>query len=62
MTANRLLLNRDKTQLLIISKDPEIKKSIYLTAQPKNVKPSSGFTYLGIDVSDTLKWNYYIED
>ena len=62
MSSNKLLLNREKTQLLIISNKTEIRKKMFLTAQPKNVLPLRGFTYLGIDIADTLKWNFFIED
>ena len=62
MSSNKLLLNRDKTILLVISDKPDLRNNIYLKAEPKNVYPSRGFTYLGIEVSDDLKWNYWLED
>ena len=62
MTSNKLVLNKDKMVLLIISNDPDLKKELFLTAQPKNVTPSQGFTYLGIEVSENLKWNYFLEE
>ena len=62
MNSNKLLLNRDKTTLLVITDKPNIRETIYLKAEPKNVTPSRGFTYLGIEISDNLKWNYWLED
>ena len=62
MQANKLQLNRDKTQLLVISSRQHPKQSLNLKALPENVLPSRGFTYLGVDIDETLKWNYFLED
>ena len=62
MSSNKLLLNRDKTQLVVITQNPDIRTKLFLTAAPKNVTPIRGFTYLGIEISDDLRWNYFLED
>ena len=62
MSSNKLLLNRDKTQLVIITQNPDLRNKLFLTAAPKNVTPIRGFIYLGIEISDNLKWNYFLED
>ena len=62
MKSNLLQLNREKTQLLIISERKKPKETLYLQAQPKNVYTTKNFTFLGIEVEDNLQWNSYIEN
>ena len=61
MSANKLMLNRDKSKLLIISNNNTTKEALFLTAQPENIIPSRNFTYLGVEISDDCRWNYNIE-
>ena len=62
MTANRLHLNQDKTTLLIVSKHPDRRNQLYLPTNKKTVYPVKHHKYLGISVSDDLKWNNHITD
>ena len=48
MRANQLALNRDKTQLLILHKDPPLQSKVTLKAQPKDILPSKSIKFLGI--------------
>ena len=62
MKANLLQLNREKTQLIIISERKHPKENLFLRAHQKIVHPSNSFTYLGIEIEDNLKWNCFIEE
>ena len=61
MAANKLMLNRDKSKLLVITNNTTTRDNMYLTAQPDNIAPSRNFTYLGMEISDNCRWNYHIE-
>ena len=54
MKANRLALNRDKTQMIIIN--PPIKSDITLEAEPEDVTPCTSTIFLGVVLSDNLNW------
>ena len=57
MSANRLHINPDKTTLLVLTKNPDIRKQLHLPTDKKTVVPSKSHKYLGITVTDNLKWN-----
>ena len=61
MKSNLLQLNRDKTQLIILSERAHPNENLFLRAHPKNVHPTKTFTYLGIEIEDTLKWNSFLD-
>ena len=62
MVANRLHLNPDKTTLLVVSKHPDRRKQLFLPTEKEDVWPSEHHKYLGIWVSDNLKWNHHLID
>ena len=64
MNSNSLVLNKDKSQLLIISENPEIKKgiSIPIKGKEKPIKPTNSMKYLGINIQDDMKWNCFLQD
>ena len=57
---NKLVLNRDKTKFLVISRNKTTKETPQLEARPINIKPISSFKFLGMQVSDDLKWNKFL--
>ena len=62
MNANLLTMNQDKTQLMIISKNPNTKTNLQINTQTKTILPTSNFKYLGILIKDDLKWNLHLRD
>ena len=61
MSSNLLQLNRDKTQFLVITNNPETRKSLHLEANPENILSTRQLTYLEIEISDDCKWNYFLQ-
>ena len=64
MNANSLVLNRDKTKLLVIAKTNEIRENIKLEIEGKTepIKPVRSIIYLGIHIQDDLRWNQFLSD
>ena len=64
MNANRLVLNQDKSKLMIISEDNNIQQGIQIPINglDEPLKLTRTMTYLGIETKDDLKWNFFIED
>ena len=64
MQANSLVLNTDKMKILVITDNNDIRKAISIEVdnQDKPITPIRNFTYLGIDIQDNLKWNYFVEE
>ena len=62
MNSNSLTMNPSKTQLLIFSKNSELKNSLKIKDTKKDITPTNNFTYLGIEIDTSLKWNYNITD
>ena len=60
MQANKLALNRDKTQLLVINKDPSPKTYISIQAEPTNITPKSTLKFLGVKLSEKLDWTSFL--
>ena len=60
MDSNKLALNPEKTKLFVLSQNPEIRKEIYLDVQPKRIVHTPTFQYLGISISQDLKWNEFL--
>ena len=60
MDSNKLALNPDKTKLFIVSKNPDVRKQLFLDVQPERIKHSPTFQYLGISISQDLKWNEFL--
>ena len=64
MNANRLVLNQEKSKILVITNDDKIRNEIKIPilGMDEPLKPVRNITYLGIDIDDQLKWNFFIED
>ena len=54
--ANKLVLNKDKTKFLVITKNQEIRNKLYLATYPKNILPIRNFKFLGVPIADNLHW------
>ena len=62
MQSNKLALNRSKTQILVINKDPPLKSNVSIPAVPKNITPSTSIKFLGVDISETLEWKCFLTE
>ena len=62
MVANRLSLNRDKTQLMVCNKDPILKSNVVIPALPHDITPKDQIVFLGVTISQDLKWNKFLVD
>ena len=62
MQANRLSLNRDKTQLILFGRPNETKSHISIPAQPVPIKPKPSIKFLGVTISETLHWKIFLTD
>ena len=62
MQANKLSLNRDKTQLMVINKEPILKSVISIPARPKNITPKKSLKFLGVTLAETLDWKTFLLD
>ena len=61
MEMNKLVMNNDKTQIMIMSNHPDHHKGIYIPAKPKNVEHSPYIKLLGIEISSDLKWSHFLK-
>ena len=64
MNANKLVLNQSKSKILIISQNPAVRQkiSINVPGRTEPLIPSRSFTYLGIPIQDTARWNFFIQE
>ena len=62
MNSNKLSLNRDKTQLMVLNKDPPLKSQVSIPATPKDITPKQTLTFLGVILSETLTWHQFLVD
>ena len=60
MNANKLSLNRDKTQLMVLNKNPPLKSQVIIPAQPVDITPKDSLVFLGVTMSDKLNWNSFL--
>ena len=60
MRSNSLIVNTDKTNFLVLTKNEEVRKNLYLETQPKNIRPVRYFKFLGITIEDSLLWNAHL--
>ena len=61
MSANRLLLNSDKSQVMLFTKDKEIKKNFKIILKGKTIKHKTEVTILGNTMKDDLTWDCHVE-
>ena len=62
MNSNRLKLNKNKTQLMVLTKKPARRLEIEIIEEPKNIKHSNTVKILGVEFEQTLNWRYYLLD
>ena len=60
MDSNKLSLNPEKTKLFVITQNPDIRSQISLDVQPKRIYHTPTIQYLGISISQDLKWNEFL--
>lgn len=64
MSANRLVMNKDKTLLMVISKDRSKQEQARIpNVDPELVVlPKNNMKILGTNISNNLKWNFHISE
>ena len=62
MRANLLSLNRDKTQVMVLNRDPILQTKISISAKPKDITNRSSMLFLGVTISDRLNWSQFLTD
>ena len=64
MNSNTLVINEDKSKLLVITNKNEIRDNIQLKIEGKDkpITPQRSMVYLGTHIQDDLKWNQYVAD
>ena len=62
MANNKLQLNREKTQMMVITRKPATRKEIKIQAHPTNIKHSNNIKILGVDIEQSLSWKFFLMD
>ena len=62
MSANKLVMNEDKTKFMIVSMNKESFKNVRIPAQPEDVKDSNTIKLLGVEISADMKFNHFMSD
>ena len=64
MNANTLVLNQDKSKIMVLTKDDQIRRNISIKIPniDKPILPLKTMTFLGIKVQDDLKWNVFLTE
>ena len=62
MSQNMLALNKEKTQLVVLTKNQNLKNTVQIAAEPKNVIHSKSVKILGVEISDTINWRHFLLD
>ena len=62
MQANKLSLNRDKTQLMILNRDPSQKSLVSIPATPVDITPKKSLKFLGVTIAETMDWKIFLLD
>ena len=60
MRNKKLVMNKSKTKIMVISKNPDRHKQVVIPSQPKNIYNSHNIKLLGVEISDNLKWNNFL--
>ena len=58
--ANKLVVNPDKTKVMIVTKKTEIKENFTITLKGQEIKHLAEVTILGIKISDDLMWERHV--
>ena len=64
MNANSLVINQDKSKIMIITNNQKTRDeiSIQVENKPKPIQPVRSMSYLGIHIQDNLMWNQFLKD
>ena len=62
MRANLLSLNKDKTQVMVLNRDPILQSQLNIPAKPKNITNKGSMMFLGVELSDRLNWKIFLTD
>ena len=64
MNANSLVINQDKSKIMIITKNKKTRDEISIKIENKNepIQPVRNMKYLGIMIQDDLMWNQFLKD
>ena len=62
MQANRLSLNRDKTQLILLGKPNSPKSHVSIPAHPAPIEPKPTLKFLGVTIHESLHWKSFLTD
>ena len=64
MNANALVLNQDKSKMLVLTKTNAVCDNIELVIEGKQIpiKPVRSIVYLGIQIQDDLRWNQFVAE
>ena len=62
MNANRLKLNKNKTQLMVLTRKPATRMEVKIVEHPKNIYHSNSVKILGVEFEQTMNWRYHLLD
>ena len=62
MAANLLMLNPEKTKIMVLSRHPANRNKYFIPAVPKYIHHSKHLKVLGIDISYDLNWKFFLLD
>ena len=62
MISNRLAVNRDKTQLMVIKKPNKPKSTVIIQANPENIFPQPAIKFLGVTLLENLDFKPFLMD
>ena len=62
MDANKMALNPEKSQILIVSKNRSIKDNFTVTMDGKEIKHSPEVNILGVTIDEKLSWEHHVSN
>ena len=62
MNSNRLALNCEKTKIIIISKDREVRENFSVTIDNKEIRHSKSVMILGSTLDENLQWDHHVSN
>ena len=60
MANNKLMLNTEKTKLMVLNKKPSSRKDIRIQANPKDIVHSTSLKVLGIEIDHAMNWKFFL--
>ena len=55
-------VNRDKTQYMVLNRDPPLKSKVRIPAHPEDIIPKESLIFLGVNLSEKLNWKTFLTD